>query len=92
MRLDLRLLRQLTRESRYVVDERTVAAAMMMRAESRVPGDRADVGKQLDWFDRQLKHGDLAKALNLDRGTVSRRLAQLARAGDIKKASPGYSA
>jgi CRP-like cAMP-binding protein len=147
MRPYLHLLRQLRRESRYVVNERTVATAIMTRAKSRLSGDRADVGKQLDWFDHQLNQvpaevavsaaaapvrsrrrasarrassrratarkrgqdikayiiqflvrhpestaGDLAKALNLDRGTVSRRLAQLARAGEIKKAAHGYSA
>ncbi len=36
--------------------------------------------------------GDLAKGLNLNRGTVSTRLTQLAKAGEIKKASHGYSA
>ncbi len=33
--------------------------------------------------------GDLAKGLNLNRGTVSTRLTQLAKAGEIKKASHG---
>ena len=35
--------------------------------------------------------GDLAKGLNLDPGSVSAHLNQLARAGEIKKASHGYS-
>jgi predicted transcriptional regulator len=35
--------------------------------------------------------GDLAKGLNLDRGSVSPRLTQLAKAGAITKASHGYS-
>jgi hypothetical protein len=35
--------------------------------------------------------GDLAKALNLDRGSVATRLTQLANAGEIKKAPHGYS-
>ena len=35
--------------------------------------------------------GDLAKGLNLDPGSVSTHLNQLARAGEIKKASHGYS-
>jgi uncharacterized membrane protein len=35
--------------------------------------------------------GDLAKGLNLNRGSVSTRLTQLAKAGEIKKASHGYS-
>jgi predicted transcriptional regulator len=34
--------------------------------------------------------GDLAKGLNLNRGSVSTRLTQLAKAGEIKKASHGY--
>jgi Winged helix-turn-helix DNA-binding len=36
--------------------------------------------------------GDLAKGLNLDPGQVSTHLTKLARAGDIEKASHGYSA
>jgi predicted transcriptional regulator len=36
--------------------------------------------------------GDLAKALNLNPGSVSTRLTQLAKAGQIQKASRGYSA
>ena len=35
--------------------------------------------------------GDLAKGLNLDPGNVATRLNQLAKAGEIKKASHGYS-
>jgi uncharacterized membrane protein len=35
--------------------------------------------------------GDLAKRLNLDPGSVSTRLTQLAKTGEIKRASPGYS-
>jgi predicted transcriptional regulator len=35
--------------------------------------------------------GDLAKGLNLNPGSVSTRLTQLAKAGEIKKASRGYS-
>jgi predicted transcriptional regulator len=34
--------------------------------------------------------GDLAKCLNLNPGNVSTRLTQLAKAGEIKKASRGY--
>lgn len=34
--------------------------------------------------------GDLAKGLNLNPGSVSTRLTQLARAGEIKRASHGY--
>jgi hypothetical protein len=147
MRPYLCLLRQLRRESRYVVHERTVATAIMTHAKSHPTGDHADLAKQLEWFDHQLQQvpaevggaaaaaparsarratarrasarratargrrhdikeyiiqflaghpestvGDLAKALNLDRETVAKRLAQLARAGEIKKASHGYSA
>ena len=35
--------------------------------------------------------GDLAKGLNLNPGSVSTRLTQLAKAGEIKKATRGYS-
>jgi predicted transcriptional regulator len=35
--------------------------------------------------------GDLAKGLNLNPGRVSSRLTQLAKSGEIKKASRGYS-
>ena len=35
--------------------------------------------------------GDLAKGLNLNPGSVSSRLTQLAKSGEIKKASRGYS-
>jgi hypothetical protein len=35
--------------------------------------------------------GDLAKGLNLNPGSVSTRLTQLSQAGEIKKASHGYS-
>jgi hypothetical protein len=34
---------------------------------------------------------DLAKCLNLNRGNVSTRLTELAKAGEIKRASRGYS-
>jgi hypothetical protein len=36
--------------------------------------------------------GDLAKGLNLKRNSVSTKLTQMARAGQIKKASRGYEA
>jgi hypothetical protein len=35
--------------------------------------------------------GDLAKALNLNPGSAASRLSQLAKSGEIKKASRGYS-
>jgi len=35
--------------------------------------------------------GDLAKCLNLDPGNVATRLTQLAKAGEIKRATHGYS-
>jgi hypothetical protein len=35
--------------------------------------------------------GDVAKALNLNAGSVSTRLTQLAKRGEIRKASRGYS-
>jgi predicted ArsR family transcriptional regulator len=36
--------------------------------------------------------GDVAKALDLNPGSVSTRLTQLAKTGEIQKASRGYSA
>lgn len=36
--------------------------------------------------------GDVASGLNLNRGSVSTRLTQLAKAGEIKKAARGYTA
>jgi hypothetical protein len=36
--------------------------------------------------------GDIAKALNLNPGSISTRLTQLAKTGQIQKASRGYSA
>jgi CRP-like cAMP-binding protein len=36
--------------------------------------------------------GDVAKGLNLNRGSVSTRLTQLAKSGEIKKAARGYAA
>jgi DNA-binding MarR family transcriptional regulator len=36
--------------------------------------------------------GDIGKALNLNPGSVSTRLTQLAKTGEIQKASRGYSA
>ena len=35
--------------------------------------------------------GDVAKGLNLNPGSTSSRLTQLAKAGEIKKASRGYT-
>jgi CRP-like cAMP-binding protein len=36
--------------------------------------------------------GDVAKGLDLNRGSVSTRLSQLAKSGEIKKAARGYTA
>jgi CRP-like cAMP-binding protein len=36
--------------------------------------------------------GDVAKGLDLNRGSVSTRLSQLAKSGEIKKADRGYAA
>ena len=36
--------------------------------------------------------GQVAKGLNLNRGSVSTRLTQLAKSGEIKKAARGYTA
>jgi hypothetical protein len=47
-------LRESVRESRYAVDERAVADAMLTRAKARVSADRAEVQKHLPWLDLQI--------------------------------------
>jgi predicted Rossmann fold nucleotide-binding protein DprA/Smf involved in DNA uptake len=145
MRYDIRLLKQRVRESRYAVDDRAVAQAIVSRARARLTTDRAEVQKHLAWLEQQIQQfrsdgsdsatpaparslrratarrasnrratarshqedtkarivefvtrhpgstaGDLAKGLNLKPASVSMRLNQLAKAGEITKQSHGY--
>jgi hypothetical protein len=43
----IRLLRQFVHESRYVIDERAVAEAILTRAMNRLTADRAEVQNHL---------------------------------------------
>jgi predicted transcriptional regulator len=147
MQAYIRVLRQRIRDSRYAVDERAVAEAVLARARPRRNADRAHARKRLARLEQQIKEfrvenraaaspasparsarrstarrastrratarsrqhdttariitfltghpqssaGDLAKGLNLDPKTVSKRLNKLTKAGDIKKHAHGYS-
>jgi hypothetical protein len=51
----LRVLSRSVRESRYAVDERAVATAMLSRARTRLSADRAEVQKHLSWLERQMR-------------------------------------
>ena len=76
---------------------RSVRRATARRASSRRATARTRQGDTkasiIDFLSRHpgSTAGDLAKGLNLNRGSVSTRLTQLAKAGEIKKASHGYS-
>jgi DNA invertase Pin-like site-specific DNA recombinase len=70
----------------------TAVRASKRRAAARVrKGDTKEL-----IFEFLAKHpgstaGEVAKGLNLTRGSVSSRLTQLAKAGEIKKADRGYT-
>ena len=59
---------------------------------SKIKVIRRIAGKIIDFLAQHpgSTAGDLAKGLNLNPGNVSTRLTQLAKAGEIKKASRGY--
>lgn len=141
----VQILRQRVRASRYAVDERSVAEAMLARARPRLAAKRADA--HLAGLEKQIKQfrfdnrgsaataaaparsvrratarrasgrratarsrqgdttariigfltrhpestaGDLGRSLNLEPGSVSTRLSELADAGEIKKLARGY--
>ena len=70
----------------------TAVRASKRRATARVR--KGDTKESI--FEFLAKHpgstaGDVAKGLNLNRGSVSSRLTQLAKAGEIKKADRGYT-
>jgi predicted transcriptional regulator len=60
-------------------------------ARSRQPDTKASIIAFLAEHP-QSTAGDVAKALNLNAGSISTRLTQLAKRGEIQKASRGYSA
>ena len=80
------------------VPARSVRRATARRASTRRAAARSLQGDTkasiIAFLDRHpgSTAGDLAKGLNLNPGTVSTRLTQLAKAGEIKKAPRGYSA
>jgi DNA-binding MarR family transcriptional regulator len=80
------------------VPSRSARRSTARRASSR---RRSARGRQSDTASRIVayleKHpnstaGDLAKGLNLKRNSVSTKLTQMAKAGQIKKAERGYTA
>jgi CRP-like cAMP-binding protein len=68
------------------------------RRRARQPRARARRGQTRELLIEHLRAnpgstaGDVATALGLKRGSVSTRLAQLARSGEVTKAARGYSA
>jgi hypothetical protein len=69
-----------------------VVGGWLVDAERRVTESHAhDRGSAVGAPARSVRAGDLAKGLNLNPGSVSSRLTQLATAGEIKRASHGYS-
>ncbi len=80
-----------------LVPARSVRRATARRASNRRATARSRQGDtQVSIIDFLAQHpastaGDLAKGLNLNPGSVSTHLIQLAKAGEIKKASHGYS-
>jgi NADPH-dependent ferric siderophore reductase len=77
---------------------RSVRRATARRASNRRATARSrQVDSEASIIDFLVHHpastaGDLAKGLNLNPGQVSTHLTQLAKAGEIKRASHGYSA
>jgi DNA-binding MarR family transcriptional regulator len=75
---------------------RSVRRATARRASNRRATARSRRGDpEASILDFLVEHpggttGDLAKGLNLNRGSVSTRLIKLAKAGEIKRASRGY--
>jgi predicted transcriptional regulator len=76
---------------------RSVRRATARRATSRRATARSRQGDcEATIIDFLVQHpgstvGNLARGLNLDRGRVSVRLAQLAKSGEIRNAAHGYS-
>jgi hypothetical protein len=76
---------------------RSVRRATARRASNRRATARSRqgdaTGKMIEFLGQHpgSTAGDLAKGLNLNPGSVASRLSQLAKSGEIKKASRGYS-
>jgi predicted transcriptional regulator len=83
--------------SAAVAPARSVRRATARRASTRRATARSRQGDtKASIIDFLAQHpgstaGDLAKGLNLNPGSASTRLSQLAKAGEIKKASRGYT-
>lgn len=91
------LLTEISGREPEVVATRSVRRASARRASNRRAIARS---RQLDADARIINFlaqrpgsttGELAKGLNLDREVVSTRLTRLVNAGEINKASPGYT-
>ncbi len=84
-------------DSTAVTPARSVRRATARRASKRRATARSrQVDVKARIIDFLAKHpgstaGDVAKGLNLNRGSASTRLTQLAKAGEIRKASRGYT-
>ena len=84
-------------DSAAATPARSVRRATVRRASKRRATARSrQVDVKARIIDFLAKHpgstaGDVAKGLNLNRGSASTRLTQLAKAGEIRKASRGYT-
>jgi DNA-binding MarR family transcriptional regulator len=91
------VLTELSERTPEAAPARSVRRATARRASNRRATARSRQGDtQASIIDFLAQHPastacDLAKALNLNRGSVSTHLNQLAKAGEIKKAPHGYS-
>jgi predicted transcriptional regulator len=91
------VLTQVSERGSEAAPARSVRRATARRASNRRATARGRQGdSEASIFDFLAKHpgstaGDLAKSLNLNAGSVAARLTQLANAGEIEKASHGYS-
>jgi CRP-like cAMP-binding protein len=65
------------------------ASTRRATARSRQPDRRAQIGEYLRDHPGSTT-GDIAKGLDLNRLSLSKRLTQMARSGDIRKAKRGY--
>lgn len=91
------VLTQVSERDPKAVPARSVRRATARRASNRRAIARSRQGDtKASIIDFLVKHpestaGDLTKSLNLNSESVSKRLSQLSKAGEIKKASHGYS-
>jgi DNA-binding MarR family transcriptional regulator len=91
------LLTEVSEPNPKAAPPRSVRRATARRASTRRATARSRQGDPeasiLDFLAQHPRStaGDLAKGLNLNPGNVATRLTQLAKAGEIKRASHGYS-